>query len=380
MNERTTWIVLGGAALGLVALAWYRRGMCPASPGLGPVDPYAPSEPVSMYDPTEKPGVVTFRSWWLQTWGGKDGGIVRALPDGVATSPHHEGRAWDWFPPDRATADAAIRCLLDDGHELARRAGLRNVIYWERSWSAGGAAAGGDGWSAYKHGPEADDTSAHRDHVHFAFSWAGARGATSLQRALGDGEMGETAPVAVVVLGELAQEIVPAVRTPLDLATLRDVLAAGATNGAELRAVWSLVGHETDQTRAAWGYNWGNIACTKNYPRCHRLNVADPAKEPVLYRSYETPEEGAADLWRLLRTRYGAALTAAQAGDLAGFAVELKRAGYYGQTADLYYQGISRHAADYDRRFGASGGGSPLAALLVVVGVVGTAFAIGTAR
>jgi hypothetical protein len=379
--RRAELLLVAGSAAGALVLGWlwYRRRMCPASPGLGPVEPLAPSEPVAVYDPTEKPGVQLFRDWWLQTWGGRDGGIVRVSAERIATSAHNEGRAWDWFPPDRATADAALACLFDDDHELARRAGIRNVIWWGRSWSAGGVAAGGTGWSAYKYADSTDDTLAHRDHVHFAFSWAGARGETSLQRALSEGEMGELEPVDVVVLGELAQTIVPAERTTIDLADLRRALAVeSGGNQAALRAVWSLVGHETDQTRSAWGFNWGNIACTKNFPTCHRLNVADPAKEPTLYRSYATAEEGAADLWRLLRVRYPLALAAAEAGDLAKFALELKRGGYYGQDANVYYAGLMRHAADYDRRFVAAGG-SPLAALLVV-GLLGGALYLGSAE
>ena len=98
----------------------------------GPPDPYAPLEPVATCDPTPKPGVMAFRDWTLANWGGRSGGIARDCSIG-APSKHHEGRAWDWFPPSSGEADQLIGQLLEDeGREpeaLARRAGLRTIIW-----------------------------------------------------------------------------------------------------------------------------------------------------------------------------------------------------------------------------------------------------------
>lgn len=338
-----------------------------------PAEAYAPSEPVSTCDPFPKPGVVAFRGWILAEYSGRDGGIERACDVG-ASSPHHEGRAWDWFPPDRATADRVIACLLANGGELARRAGLRNVIYYERTWNAGRAAAGSDGWSRYKYADSASDTQAHRDHVHFAFSWAGARGQTSLFDVIG----GSTAELGQVATVE--QVIVPAVRTPVSFAELRSALLVahqkaglGDPSPGRLRLAWSMVGHETDQTRAMWNHNAGNIACTSGSAMCHKLNVADPTREPSYYRSYSTLVHGAADFWSLLARKYPAALEAFDRNDTYGGARELKKAGYFGQAASDYANGLERHGRVYDRAFGVGGDGGSVLPALLVLGVLGGA-------
>ena len=135
-----------------------------------PVEPYAPLEPVSTCDPQPKPGVLAFRDWVLANWEGRPGGIARDCDVG-ASSKHHEGRAWDWFPPDPVAANAFLAELLasdvdGEAEALARRAGLRTIIWWGRIWIAG------LGWQQYS-------KSAHRDHLHFGFSWKGAHGQTS---------------------------------------------------------------------------------------------------------------------------------------------------------------------------------------------------------
>lgn len=137
---------------------------------LRPVEPYAPLEPVSTCDPTPKPGVTAFRDFTLANWGGSSGGIARDCSIG-SPSKHWEGRAWDWFPPNSGTADQWINQLLEHGpddepEELARRAGLRTIIWEGRIWIAG------QGWIPYSKSP-------HNDHVHFGFGWDGANGRTS---------------------------------------------------------------------------------------------------------------------------------------------------------------------------------------------------------
>lgn len=142
-----------------------------------PPEPYAPLEPVATCDPTPKPGVEAFRDFTLSNFGGLSGGITRDCSIG-ASSKHHEGRAWDWFPPQPPIADRWIEELLaeHDGEdaELARRAGLRTIIWNHRIWIAG------TGWHPYI-------KSSHTDHVHFGFGWDGAMGRTSFYEQQGGG-------------------------------------------------------------------------------------------------------------------------------------------------------------------------------------------------
>lgn len=152
-----------------------------------PAEPYAPLEPVATCDPTPKPGVIAFRNWVIENWGGVSAGIARGCDVGDP-SKHHEGRAWDWTAPDKATADELLLELLaPEGPELealARRAGLRTIIWWGQIWIAG------RGWIPYTGNP-------HRDHVHFGFSWAGARGETSFYQELEEGGGFRVVPFAL---------------------------------------------------------------------------------------------------------------------------------------------------------------------------------------
>ena len=153
-----------------------------------PVDDYAPLAPVSICDPSPKPGVQRFRDFVLARWGGVDLGISRDCGGQPPTSKHHEGRAWDWGPPDRETADRAIAEMLAVGpsgepHELARRAGLRVIIWWRRIWVSRPPYE----WHAYARSP-------HTDHVHFGLGWPGAMGETSLYQDDEEGGGSDAAP------------------------------------------------------------------------------------------------------------------------------------------------------------------------------------------
>jgi hypothetical protein len=61
-------------------------------------------------------------------------------------------------------------------HELARRAGIRTIIYERRIWNAGSRA-----WEPYT------GKNPHTDHIHFGFSRAGGAGQTSLYHYLDRG-------------------------------------------------------------------------------------------------------------------------------------------------------------------------------------------------
>lgn len=171
-------IAVGGV---LLLRALLRRGGA-AAPAL-PVDPYAPHEPASGFDPTPKPGAIAFRKFIIDRWGERPGS-----PQNIGRwdrtdkpSEHHEGRAWDLMTRDKAHGQAVVDALLapegSEPHALARRAGLSYIIWNKQIWRAypwGGKPAGS--WSPYS------GASTHEDHVHFSLSRAGGRGDTSLYK------------------------------------------------------------------------------------------------------------------------------------------------------------------------------------------------------
>ncbi|MGA5406798.1 hypothetical protein ACPCSC_05975 [Streptomyces lavendulocolor] len=153
--------------------------MAPTTPDFGPdIDPYAPYEPQRDCDPVAKPGVTGFRDLVLAACAGTTSlGISRACGSG-GQSEHKEGRAWDWGVDagrQAHIADDVIGWLLatdrhGNPHALARRFGIMYMIWNRRIWMANRPDAG---WQPYR-GPNP-----HTDHVHFSFSWAGARRATT---------------------------------------------------------------------------------------------------------------------------------------------------------------------------------------------------------
>lgn len=240
----------GGAAL--VALSVFallsRRMYAPPYPANGPVDPYAPFEPVATCDPVPRPGVRAFASWARRLWGGEDWGIVRDCQPGTATSRHQEGRAWDWHPPTPEAGEAFVRWLLADDptgepHGLARRAGVRTVIWNRRIWTAAGP------WRPYS------GASPHTDHVHLDFSWAGARGETSLYEEHTGGHVAIADDTGAEVITETeltpshAVEL-PAVRglEETSEAFRRKLVAVAVEHGINPAFVAAVISHETAGT------------------------------------------------------------------------------------------------------------------------------------
>lgn len=164
----------------IAAGAWLGLWLSKASNAMAskpPIDDYAPKEPIQpgSCDMTAKPGVVQFRQWVISRYGERPGSPQNIVADcGVArtvgASEHWEGRAWDWMIPDAASAQRLIADLTANGDELARRAGIMYMIHNRQMWRAYEPR----GWSSYT-GPDP-----HTDHIHFSFSWDGARGKTSL--------------------------------------------------------------------------------------------------------------------------------------------------------------------------------------------------------
>jgi hypothetical protein len=93
-------------------------------------------------------------------------------------------------PSERREAERIITLFLapdrnGNMHALARRMGVQEII-----WNCQGWFSGDGGMRAYsvcfdKDGRRktVDDTSAHRDHVHFGLNWAGARMRSSFWRS-----------------------------------------------------------------------------------------------------------------------------------------------------------------------------------------------------
>jgi hypothetical protein len=131
-------------------------------------------------DPAAKPGALGFRDLLMTAFPmSRNLGIGRAC-EAPGVSEHKEGRAFDWGvrtsdPVEKAAADAVLGWLLGPDAQgrqfaIARRVGLMYVIWDGHIWSAERAV---DGWRPYV------GVSDHTDHIHFSFSWPGARAETS---------------------------------------------------------------------------------------------------------------------------------------------------------------------------------------------------------
>jgi hypothetical protein len=185
-------LVVAGAAF-LAPISLPASAESPATPKFGPViDDYAEYEGQKRCKPKPKPGVLAFQQVLQATYPDSTWfGISRACDIG-GTSEHKEGRAMDW---SRDATDPAqrrsVRELLDwlfatdehgNEHAMARRIGIMYIVWNRRIWSTWN-----QGWEIYCVQKKAkckdpDSKSAlhpHTDHVHFSFSWEGARMETS---------------------------------------------------------------------------------------------------------------------------------------------------------------------------------------------------------
>jgi hypothetical protein len=138
------------------------------------------------------PGAEAMVAWLQQNAGGSFWGIMRCERWGKGrASLHAEGRAIDWHlnvhnPADKREAQRLINLLLapdrtGNVRALARRMGIEEIIWNCRYWGAGS-----DRFRPYsvcydaKGRPKkVDDTTAHRDHIHFGLNWAGAKKRTT---------------------------------------------------------------------------------------------------------------------------------------------------------------------------------------------------------
>jgi hypothetical protein len=169
----------GLVALTLATAVLSEAAAAPLAPQFGPViEGYAKYRGQRRCQPKPKPGVVAFqrllkRSYPDSTWFN----ISRGCRSG-SQSEHKEGRALDWsrnasVPAERATVKDLFAWLFaPDGHghrdAMARRLGIMYIVWNRRTWRAWD-----DEWQPYC--GRSRGCNPHRDHVHFSFSWRGAR-------------------------------------------------------------------------------------------------------------------------------------------------------------------------------------------------------------
>jgi hypothetical protein len=156
-----------------------------------PIEPY-------QYDYAKKcrkspaKGALAMVDWLQKNAKGSFWGIMRCEKWGKGSaSLHAEGRAIDWHlsvhnAADRAEAQRLIHLLLatdKDGnvHALARRMGVQEIIWNCTAWFSGDGGMKPYSACYDKKGKriKIDDTTAHRDHIHFGLNWAGAKLRTS---------------------------------------------------------------------------------------------------------------------------------------------------------------------------------------------------------
>jgi peptidoglycan hydrolase-like protein with peptidoglycan-binding domain len=143
-------------------------------------------------DPAAKPGVLKLQGLLISTYPGTSAWSPRpcGLDGPGMRSEHYEGRALDWSvsirnPVSARRASTLLNWLLASdaaGHPYAnaRRLGIMYIIWNNQMWRAYNPSWG---WRPYRdcsaHPEPGYDTTCHRDHIHFSFSWAGAMGRTS---------------------------------------------------------------------------------------------------------------------------------------------------------------------------------------------------------
>jgi hypothetical protein len=138
------------------------------------------------------PGANALVAWLGGNAGGSFWGIMRCERWGKdSASLHAEGRAIDWHlnvhnGADRREAKRLINLLLapdraGNPHALARRMGVQEIIWNCTSWYSGseGMRPYSTCYDSKGRKKKIDDTTAHRDHIHFGLNWPGAKKRTT---------------------------------------------------------------------------------------------------------------------------------------------------------------------------------------------------------
>ena len=138
------------------------------------------------------PGANALVAWLGKNAGGSFWGIMRCERWGKdSASLHAEGRAIDWHlnvhnSADRREAKRLINLLLapdrtGNMHALARRMGVQEITWNCTSWYSGseGMRPYSTCYDSKGRKKKIDDTTAHRDHIHFGLNWPGAKKRTT---------------------------------------------------------------------------------------------------------------------------------------------------------------------------------------------------------
>jgi hypothetical protein len=138
------------------------------------------------------PGAEALVAWLGKNAGGSFWGIMRCERWGKdSASLHAEGRAIDWHlnvhnSADRREAKRLINLMLapdraGNMHALARRMGVQEIIWNCTSWYSGseGMRPYSTCYDSKGRKKKIDDTTAHRDHIHFGLNWPGAKKRTT---------------------------------------------------------------------------------------------------------------------------------------------------------------------------------------------------------
>ncbi|MEO7263084.1 MAG: peptidoglycan-binding domain-containing protein [Jatrophihabitantaceae bacterium] len=183
-----TFALSGGA---LVAVAPAGSAAVPSlkAPAglLSPIEALAPYVEQVACQPVWRPGTLALGQLLVKTYPNTSFGGPRDC--GADTSEHYDSRALDWMNSIRnktqaAQASSVITFLLSTdrwGNKFAnaRRMGIMYIIWNNKIWSTWS----GGKWEPYHNCAStpspAQDTSCHRNHMHFSLSWNGAIGRTS---------------------------------------------------------------------------------------------------------------------------------------------------------------------------------------------------------
>ena len=142
-------------------------------------------------------GTRALESWLGRHAKGITWGIMRCEKWGHGrASLHAEGRALDWHldvhdRADKREAERIINLFLapdkqGNEHALARRMGVQEIIWNCRSWYSGSERLERYSVCYDRKGHRrrhVDDTTAHRNHIHFGLNWRGARKKTTFWRS-----------------------------------------------------------------------------------------------------------------------------------------------------------------------------------------------------
>ena len=153
------------------------------------IEGYADYQPQTRCAPKAKPGTKVLGHWLVQHHGGGFGPISRPCSSG-GTSEHKEGRAFDWILDARKARHrkvagaflAEVRATDRQGNTdaRARRMGVMYIIWNDHMYSAWDGFAKEDYLSSScRRKRSCSATLRHRDQMHIALGWPGARGRTS---------------------------------------------------------------------------------------------------------------------------------------------------------------------------------------------------------